>query len=491
MTACHDDGTHLRRIINTMPKPTLVSLFTGAGGLDLGLEQAGFETLFANEVEPYACESLRANRVLQSLVPAEFDLWFNTQVTKQRCYRQVPLAESARLRRRLAGAVNNEAYLAHAHIVERDIRTLLASEILEAIKRKPGEIDLVAGGPPCQPFSRAGKRELVECDTGQLFRDFVRIVTALRPRWFLFENVKGLVLHKADVASQRCPSCKSVAIVEFALRESIKESEEVVANCRCCGYHGRQAIFWDKRRAGSLEIIQGEFERAGYTCSSIILNAADYGAPQHRERLFIVGSRDGEKLTWPTPTYGGPDAKRRSLPTLFDRLKTGRFEWQTVNDALYNNGHWGYGQLDPAKAVLWVKNVVRPHDEPVTWTLDRPAPTIGAHQSAKLAIAPLGVPEEQLYRQQWHVLGRRQGDTPPVHVEHEYLTDEELLALQTFPTSWYLYGTRMQRAFQIGNAVPPVLARAVGDAILAAMGVTTGRVSESRVSHEQRHAARL
>jgi len=133
--------------------------------------------------------------------------------------------------------------------------------------------------------------------------------------------------------------------------------------------------------------------------------------------------------------------------------------------------HNVFGRLDPDKAVLWVKNVVRPHDEPVTWTLRRAAPTIGAHQAAKLAIAPKGVPEAQLRRQQWHVLGKRQGDTPPVPVVHEYLSDEELLRLQTFPENWYLFGTRMQRAFQIGNAVPPMLAQAVGEEILRASGI--------------------
>jgi DNA (cytosine-5)-methyltransferase 1 len=135
-------------------------------------------------------------------------------------------------------------------------------------------------------------------------------------------------------------------------------------------------------------------------------------------------------------------------------------------ESLWTEGHYKYGKLDKATAVLWVKNVVRPHDEPVTWSLDRPSPTIGAHQGAKLAIAPFGVPEAQLKRQQWHVLGRRQRDLPPVFVEHEYLSDEELLRLQTFPVGWYLYGTRMQRAFQIGNAVPPALATAMGKAII-------------------------
>jgi DNA (cytosine-5)-methyltransferase 1 len=137
-------------------------------------------------------------------------------------------------------------------------------------------------------------------------------------------------------------------------------------------------------------------------------------------------------------------------------------------EALWSGTHPIYGKFNPEVARLWVKNVVRPHDEPVTWSFDRPSPTIGAHQGAKLAFAPQGVPEKQLFRQQWATKGRKQGDTPPVPVEHMYLSDEELLKLQTFPASWYLHGTRMQRAFQIGNAVPPLLGKIIGKAILAA-----------------------
>jgi Site-specific DNA methylase len=475
-----------------MTPPTLVSLFTGAGGLDLGLEQAGFRTIFANEIEPYACETLRANRVLRSLDPGDFDDWFNNQITSQRCYKNANRTELYRLRRRLQSAFSEHAsYLDHAHIVERDIRKLPASEVLETSKSQIGDIDLLAGGPPCQPFSRAGKRELIESDTGQLFLDFVRLVDGLRPRWFLFENVKGLVLHKADVASLRCPACQQVDIVEFSQRDALKTEEIASASCAACGYVGEQAVIWDKRRAGSLDIIQRQFERLGYECHSTILNAADFGAPQHRERLFIVGSRDAEKFKWPEGTYKAPDATRR-MPTLFDNLDSKKRNWRTINEVLYESGHWRYGDLNPEKAVLWVKNVVRPHDEPVTWSLDRPAPTIGAHQSAKLAIAPFGVPEEQLQRQQWHVLGRRQGDTAPVFVEHEYLNDEELLQLQTFPPSWYLYGTRMQRAFQIGNAVPPVLAKVVGEAILEAMR-NNSRLNfhGSEITHEQLYASSI
>ena len=201
------------------------------------------------------------------------------------------------------------------------------------------------------------------------------------------------------------------------------------------------------------------------------MNAADFGAPQSRERLFIVGSRDGEYYEWPKPKFQKvASVSVASDPELFSTIESSFSPWRTMAETLWSNGHPKYGKLDLSKAVLWVKNLVRPHAEPVTWSLNRPSPTIGAHQGAKLALAPFGVPPEQLARQQWHVLGRRQRDLPYVEVEHEYLSDIELLKLQTFPASWYLFGTRMQRAFQIGNAVPPVLARFVGSAIMAAMG---------------------
>lgn len=460
-----------------MHRPTLVSLFTGAGGLDLGLEDAGFETIFANEIEPAACETLRANRVLRRTPVAEFPAWFRDSVLSQRCYKGIDEDAKFDLSRRLRGALEtDEHYLTDAVISEKDIRELSCDEILNSTGKKVGDIDLVAGGPPCQPFSRAGKRELVDCSDGQLFQEFVRIVDGLRPRWFLFENVKGLVIHKADVATLRCPHCRSATLPRFEDREALKDQNSSLGMCSVCGESGTMGVEWISKRAGSLDIIVNEFQRIGYACDYTVLNAADFGAAQSRERVILVGSRDGEKVQWPRQTHLNPKKQRAFSPTLFDVETLGSAP--TVREVLFPHGHWKYGKLDPSCAVLWVKNVVRPHDEPVTWSLDGPAPTVGAHQAAKLAIAPFGVPEAQLARQQWHTLGHRQGDTPPVFVEHEYLSDEELLRLQTFPASWYLHGTRMQRAFQIGNAVPPVLAKAVGKVLLQAIQRTAERQLE-------------
>lgn len=443
--------------------PTLVSLFTGAGGLDLGLEIAGFQTLAANEIQHHACETLKANQMIPKLNQSEFDSWFNNQLT-QRCYKSISSEETEALRIRISAGRKNNLHLQQATILEGDIREVASSELLSHIKLKIGELDLVAGGPPCQPFSRAGNQETVDCETGRLFKEFVRIVDDLKPRWFLFENVKGLIISKTDVLDIRCKSCFTSFIAPFSLRQN-PEKLDGKAKCPKCGKSDTEFAFRTVS-GGSLEIILNEFSSIGYHCHWTVLNAADFGAPQIRERLFIVGSRDNERYSWPIPTYGKEVTPETPQLSLFSDMAENRKPWHTMHDFLWKKGHWKYGTLDKKKAVLWVKNVVRPHDEPVTWDICRPSPTIGAHQSAKLAVAPEGVPQAQLERQQWHVLGKRQSDTPPVDVEHEYLTDLELLTLQTFPSYWYLFGTRMERAFQIGNAVPLVLAEAVGCSIL-------------------------
>jgi DNA (cytosine-5)-methyltransferase 1 len=437
-------------------KLTLISLFAGAGGLDLGLEDAGFETVVANDVEEHTCESLLANQAIPRLSLRDFNKWFEGQL-KQRCYQGASPEQIDSLKSRVARGRRGRSYLRSAEIVRAPIEAISSRDLLRLARLRKGEVDLVAGGPPCQPFSRAGKRMTVEAAEGRLFVEFVRVVREVRPRWFLFENVKGLTQSKTDVVYLQCAVCKRKSMCDFCDRSHAVAERLGAFRCACGSTNGRVVV--DTKRGGSLDIIVNEFEKAGYHCCSRILNAVDFGVPQFRERLFIIGSRDGERFSWPAPTHR--EVSSHAQQDLFSSSQA-KQHWVSIREALWRDGHPVYGTLDPEKALLWVKNVVRPHDEPVTWKTDQPAPTIGAHQAAKLAIAPLGVPAEQLRRQQWHTLGRRQGDSAPVFVEHAYLSDEELLTLQTFPEHWYLFGTRMQRAFQIGNAVPPRLACAVG-----------------------------
>ncbi|MBF0243879.1 MAG: DNA cytosine methyltransferase [Planctomycetes bacterium] len=462
MASIHPRTTH---------RHTLLSIFTGAGGLDLGLEMAGFDTLAANEIEPHACETLRLNKQFCSIADEKELEHFIKTVLDQRCYQSLDKGSRELFVKRLRNSERRK-FLQSANVIEGDIRGVDSKKFIEACGLKnQDELFCIAGGPPCQPFSRAGKRQAVDdAKNGDLFFHFVRVVKDIRPKWFIFENVKGLLLTKTDVLTIRCQSCRHTGIAPFYYRMAWGQGETHGCPCpNCKGIH--TSIVANNISGGSLEIILAEFDRIGYKCYHTILNAADFGAPQLRERLFIVGSRDNTPFRWPYETHNDLRKGRDDYQLKLFRVGPDPSEqkpWNTMYDTLWSNGHPTYGALDKTKAVLWVKNVVRPHDEPVTWHLDRPSPTIGAHQGAKLAIAPYGIPEEQLFRQQWHTRGNRMSDSKPVPVVHEYLSDEELLRLQTFPPWWYLHGTRMQRAFQIGNAVPPVLAQAVGAAVIRA-----------------------
>ncbi len=467
----------------TYKSPSLISLFSGAGGLDLGLESAGFETLVASELEENHCESLRGNQLLGRMAKKEFENWFLKKISTQRCYKNVSSEELQSLKGRLSTGVGRHRHLHKAHIIPGDIRKISPKQLLEITKLKRGELAMVAGGPPCQPFSRAGKRETVETEDGRLFKEFIRIVDDLKPAWFLFENVKGLAQSKTDVVRLHCNECEHQFYASIDERDGWLSRKKVAFECNSCGSK-KVAAKIEKKSGGSLDMIMEEFGRTGYRCYSKILIAADYGVPQTRERLFIIGSRDGCNFEWPTETHTRVEIQNSGQRSLFE-LADPKLPWVGMYEALWSGGHPKYGEVNRKKAVLWVKNVVRPHDEPVTWDLRRPSPTIGAHQAAKLAFAPSGVPPEQVFRQQWHTKGRRQGDTPPVFVEHEYLTDRELLMIQSFPAYWYLHGTRMERAFQIGNAVPPRLAEVVGESVLNAMNLSNSvRVPRSRKSLE-------
>jgi DNA (cytosine-5)-methyltransferase 1 len=451
---------------NRTARPTLVSLFAGAGGLDIGLEHAGFQSLLATDINHDACESLRANRRLFDLDDAQFDSWAERTVFSQRCHASLPGPEQREFVARIRKSIGGRQTRGPEQVFEGDIRQVPAERILTEIGLRKGELDLLAGGPPCQPFSRAGKREMMETSDGLLFLDFVRLIEDLRPRFFLFENVKGMVIQKSPVKAVKCNDCGYAHLPAFKSIYQLNDGNVFAAGCDNCR-SGNAVVRVSEVRGGALQIVENEFRRTGYKIHAEILNAADYGAPQSRERIIIVGSRDGEDFHFPAPTH----ASMRGQSAQQSMFADDRQPWVTMADSIFSKPHPRFGMLSLDTARLWVKNVVRPHDEPVTWSLDRIAPTVGAHQSAKLAIAPNGVPEAQLQRQQWHVRGRRQGDTPPVAVEHEYLSDEELLVLQTFPPDWYLHGTRMERAFQIGNAVPPVLAKAVGMALLQQMAL--------------------
>jgi DNA (cytosine-5)-methyltransferase 1 len=336
-----------------------LSLFSGAGGLDIGLERAGLESIALTEIEPVFCETLRRNAGWQHS--------------------------------------DGKTYLSKARIIEKDISTSNPSELTYR-----EDVDLIVGGPPCQAFSSSGKQLSVLDPRGTLVFDFCRFISDLRPKMFLFENVRGLV----------------------TARDSRGEP------------------------GGVIKEISSTLEALGYSCRIGILNSADFGAFQRRVRCFILGSRNGEAPDFPTPTHskGGGlfGEKWRTLGEFLDAFgdtNTESFVFPSEelgrklkdipsgsgikspgkSEPTRPGGHWGYRQG--------------------TFIADLEAP----------ARTVTGSASQDWIR--WDGLLRR-------------LTFSEIKLLQGFPSDWIVEGTQAQRFKQIGNAVPTVFGEAFGKVIV-------------------------
>ena len=136
-------------------KRTLISLFAGAGGLDLGLEQAGFTTQVANEIEPPACETLRKNKILCNLNGDEVEK-FIIESLAQPCLKRLSDIEKKLFFSRIRTHTQKEQHLQECTVIEGDIRNVPSDKFESLLD---GELFCIAGGPPCQPFSKAGKQK--------------------------------------------------------------------------------------------------------------------------------------------------------------------------------------------------------------------------------------------------------------------------------------------------------------------------------------------
>jgi len=322
-------------------RPSVVSLFSGAGGLDKGLELAGFKTVFASDLHEEHCATLRKN---------------------------------------FPGAC----------VIAGSVTDLSGKSILSRIGRVIGEIDLVAGGPPCQSFSILGKRKSLKDPRGVLVFEFARIVAELRPRAFIFENVKGIITTNS----------------------------------------GRD---WE-------EMKRYFTKKTGYQLYTDVLNAANLGVPQLRERVFIVGLREpNDSFRFPSATHAPPDKA----------VLLGLRPYLTVRDALGclrdlpNHEKRIHGERVAgryAKIPPGGRDRID-HTDRLEW--DRPSGTVLVGSSAG-------------------------GGRPHIHpAENRHITVREAARLQSFPDDFVFAGTTTWQYRQVGNAVPPLLAKAVGEKILS------------------------
>jgi DNA (cytosine-5)-methyltransferase 1 len=339
-----------------------ISLFSGCGGLDLGLHQAGFETVLASDFEPLCAETWR-----RSMPATPF----------------------------LVGRIGS--------LTRADVATQLGGTI--------GEIDLVAGGPPCPPFSKSRfyrkekPRALDDPNGWETINGYLNMLDWVRPRAFILENVKGLAY---------------------------------------------------KVHADALATIIERAERLGYKVTTDVLNAANYGVPQIRERCFVVGSLDG-RVTLPQATHSSG-----SESSLLPWVSAGEVlaDLDTVENAC-DEGHFAGGQHHE------LLRQVPPGDNYLHFTEKRghPSPKFkwrGRYWSFLLKLSP--------DKPSWTIQARRSNNMGPFHWRNRILRISEIKRLQTFPDSFELAGTNEQQWRQIGNAVPPILAAAVGRSVAAAIG---------------------
>jgi DNA (cytosine-5)-methyltransferase 1 len=292
----------------------------------------------------------------------------------------------------------------------KDITEITKEEILRTINYQ--NVDVVVGGPPCQGMSIAGPRKLHD-PRNKLYLSFIRIVEELQPKAFVIENVPGLV-----------------SLFKGAIKDSILE----------------------------------EFNRIGYTVNYQILNAADYGVPQLRKRVFFVGLKNGKKFVFPEPKI------------VFEN------DWITAEEATSD-----LPLLEDSLGNEIEHYVSEPKNEFQSFCR-RNSKVIYNHQATNhseqtkkiISLVPEGgnfkdLPEEYRKTRNFNVAWTRYHSKRPAltidtgHRHHFHYkanrvpTVRENARFQSFPDDFIFYGNRTQQYRQVGNAVPPLLAKAIAE----------------------------
>jgi DNA (cytosine-5)-methyltransferase 1 len=353
-----------------MKRRTAVDLFAGAGGLSEGLREAGFHVLVANEKQQDAVLTYKKNHPETKMIPG-------------------------------------------------DITEIGDSELIPAIK---GDIDLVAGGPPCQGFSLAGRRNIND-KRNSLFKELVKIIREVQPKFFLMENVKGIL--------------------------SMDEGKVINA-------------------------IQNAFSAEGYKVKTFVLNAVWFGVPQVRERVFILGKKNGTEPLPPHEYFNPPKdfvSVGEAISDL-DFLEAGESStvYEKEPESKYQTlmrGKTGKNDLRNHEAARHTKQVIdrfsvfkegqTMSDIPLDCRTKKR--NVFRFDSKRPAWTLTTLPDDYIH-----------------YSRNRIPTVREYARLQSFPDHYIFYGKKstgglnrrvdVPQYSQVGNAVPPLLAKKVGECII-------------------------
>lgn len=387
-----------------MTGKTSIELFSGAGGLALGLEQTGWHHSALVEWNAHACRTIRLNQSLGHELTKGWQLY------------------------------------------EADVRNLRYGDLAN------GEVSMVAGGPPCQPFSLGGKHRAFR-DGRDMFPQAVRAVRELRPACFVFENVKGLL-------RESFATYFGYITLQLTYPELERQSEETWQD-----HLGRL----ERRHTGP------DSDDLHYRVVYRLLDAADYGVPQHRHRVFIVGFRSdlGREWSFPKATHSldallwsqwvsgeywdehqvaskdrpsFPEHLSRRIAQLrneFSLLRPPCLRYRTVRDAIK-------GLPDPRETSAkdipnhQFRDGARPYPGHTGSAFDEPSKALKAGDH--------GVPGGE------NMIAFPDGSC-------RYYTVRESARVQTFPDNYQFSGSWTEAMRQLGNAVPVLLANEVGKSI--------------------------
>lgn len=331
---------------NNSESLSAIDLFAGTGGLSLGLHWAGWHTIAAVEIDKWASASYAQN------------------------FPQT---------------------------------NLLSCDVRKIDFRMYSGVGLVAGGPPCQPFSVAGK-QLSHSDPRDMVPEFVRAVREARPKAFLMENVPGLLT---------------------------------------------------KRHIQYTRSVLSQLQGLGYAVHVRVLSAASYGVPQYRKRMFVVGVTQTVEFRFPEPTHG-PNCALPFVPV------AQALEGLVTSDR--NPAKVIYAKKPVLRPSPWAGMLVNGQGRPIN--PNEPCHTLPATAGGNRT--HILDPEGVLLDYHKHLIAGgqpREGEVPGVR----RLTLRESARLQTFPDSFQFCGPRTAQYRQVGNAVPPLLAKVIGQAIGSAL----------------------
>lgn len=359
---------------------TAIDLFCGAGGLSEGFRQAGFHILAGNDIDPFAVETFAATH-------------------------------------------------SEAKVLDCPIQDVSARDLLDVADLKKGELDCLIGGPPCQGFSVYNHQRGMHDKRSGLFREYLRIVDGLLPKWVVMENVTGIT---------------------------------------------------SAGNGQAVESILSGLANLGYTVETRILRAEDHGVPQERRRIFFLGNRVGLPNRWPAPTHG-PGLK--PFVTVWDAIEdlppltNGEVPDQPVHYPTVPKSKY---QLYLRANATQVANHVAPRLAPVNLKRMEYIPEGGSWRDVPVDLLPAGMRRARRcdHTKRYGRL-RKDGLSSTIltkcdlhwgayiHPEQDrVLTVREAARLQSFPDWSQFAGPRTEQYVQVGNAVPPLLAKQVGQALV-------------------------